>query len=148
LKRAASFQDFTRGGFALAAPRCNAQALAQIVHGAHTERNARSDLPIGHGLADADVHRHSFRAQVAPYCGQGLDVTNENDYRLVVSQLQPPRQTNKGAVDPASEDATSAASRRVTSNELLGPGRELVIVHGGREYRLRLTQNGKLILTA
>jgi hemin uptake protein HemP len=85
---------------------------------------------------------------VAPYCGQGLDVTNENDYRLVVSQLQPPRQTNKGAVDPASEDATSAASRRVTSNELLGPGRELVIVHGGREYRLRLTQNGKLILTA
>ena len=38
--------------------------------------------------------------------------------------------------------------RRVASEALLGPGRELVIVHGGREYRLRVTQNGKLILTA
>ena len=37
---------------------------------------------------------------------------------------------------------------RVTSEALLGAGRELVIVHNGREYRLRLTQNGKLILTA
>lgn len=37
---------------------------------------------------------------------------------------------------------------RVTSEDLLGPRRELLIVHNGREYRLRLTQNGKLILTA
>lgn len=37
---------------------------------------------------------------------------------------------------------------RVTSEALLGHRRELVIVHKGREYRLRLTQNGKLILTA
>lgn len=38
--------------------------------------------------------------------------------------------------------------KRVSSDLLLGPHRELVIVHGGREYRLRITQNGKLILTA
>ena len=38
--------------------------------------------------------------------------------------------------------------RRVTSESLLGPRKELIIVHNGREYRLRLTQNGKLILTA
>lgn len=37
---------------------------------------------------------------------------------------------------------------RVTSEALLGARRELLIVHNGREYRLRLTQNGKLILTA
>jgi hemin uptake protein HemP len=36
----------------------------------------------------------------------------------------------------------------VTSASLLGRGRELVILHRGREYRLRLTQNNKLILTA
>jgi hemin uptake protein HemP len=30
----------------------------------------------------------------------------------------------------------------------MGKAREIVIVHNGREYRLRLTQNGKLILTA
>lgn len=38
--------------------------------------------------------------------------------------------------------------RRIASEALLGAARELVIVHNGREYRLRLTQNGKLILTA
>jgi hemin uptake protein HemP len=37
---------------------------------------------------------------------------------------------------------------RVSSEALLGTRKELVIVHNGREYRLRLTQNGKLILTA
>jgi len=37
---------------------------------------------------------------------------------------------------------------RVMSNQLLGERRELIIEHDGREYRLRRTQNGKLILTA
>jgi hemin uptake protein HemP len=37
---------------------------------------------------------------------------------------------------------------RVTSKALLGARGELLIAHNGREYRLRLTQNGKLILTA
>jgi hemin uptake protein HemP len=37
---------------------------------------------------------------------------------------------------------------RVQSDVLLGARRELVIMHNGREYRLRITQNGKLILTA
>ena len=38
--------------------------------------------------------------------------------------------------------------RKVASEALLGTNRELVILHNGREYRLRLTQSGKLILTA
>jgi hemin uptake protein HemP len=37
---------------------------------------------------------------------------------------------------------------QISSEALLGLRQELVIVHNGREYRLRLTQNGKLILTA
>lgn len=37
---------------------------------------------------------------------------------------------------------------RTSSKKLLGEGGELVIEHEGREYRLRITQNGKLILTA
>lgn len=40
------------------------------------------------------------------------------------------------------------APQRVQSEALLGNAKELLIVHNGREYRLRLTQNGKLILTA
>lgn len=38
--------------------------------------------------------------------------------------------------------------KRVASTALLGTRKELIIDHNGREYRLRLTQNGKLILTA
>ena len=37
---------------------------------------------------------------------------------------------------------------KVPSETLLGARKELVITHNGREYRLRVTQNGKLILTA
>jgi hemin uptake protein HemP len=46
-------------------------------------------------------------------------------------------------------DAQPAAEpKRISSDVLLGRRGELVIVHNEREYRLRLTQNGKLILTA
>jgi hemin uptake protein HemP len=37
--------------------------------------------------------------------------------------------------------------RRIGTAELMGDARELVIEHGGEEYRLRITSNGKLILT-
>lgn len=37
---------------------------------------------------------------------------------------------------------------RVRSEALLGPGGVLIIEHSGREYRLRQTSTGKLILTA
>ncbi len=37
--------------------------------------------------------------------------------------------------------------RRIAIRELLGEGREAVLLHEGTEYRLRLTSNGKLILT-
>ncbi len=36
---------------------------------------------------------------------------------------------------------------RVSSSDLLKGLRELIIEHAGEEYRLRLTSNGKLILT-
>lgn len=37
--------------------------------------------------------------------------------------------------------------RRITSAVLLQGAREVIIVHGVHEYRLRLTAQGKLILT-
>jgi hemin uptake protein HemP len=42
----------------------------------------------------------------------------------------------------------SPVPAKVPSQALLGTRKELVITHNGREYRLRVTQNGKLILTA
>ena len=37
--------------------------------------------------------------------------------------------------------------RRIDLSDLLAGGREAVLLHDGSEYRLRLTSNGKLILT-
>jgi hemin uptake protein HemP len=56
-----------------------------------------------------------------------------------VSLPSPPRASGK---------PVATALPRVASADLLGERGELVIEHQGREYRLRLTQNGKLILTA
>jgi len=42
----------------------------------------------------------------------------------------------------------AVAPLRVSSEALFGARRQLVILHNGREYVLRLTQAGKLILTA
>ncbi len=45
-------------------------------------------------------------------------------------------------------NAPLASVRRVTSKELIGPAGMLEIEHAGRIYCLRITQQGKLILTA
>jgi hemin uptake protein HemP len=45
------------------------------------------------------------------------------------------------------DDAGTAPVRRISSHRLLAGERELVIQHMGSEYHLRLTRNGKLILT-
>jgi hemin uptake protein HemP len=37
--------------------------------------------------------------------------------------------------------------RRIAISDLMAGAREAVLVHDGTEYRLRLTSNGKLILT-
>ena len=48
----------------------------------------------------------------------------------------------------AKVEREGTAPNRATSTQLLAGKPELIIVHEGREYRLRITQNGKLILTA
>jgi hemin uptake protein HemP len=55
---------------------------------------------------------------------------------------------NSPSLDTSPPGSGKPELRRVSSRELLGPRKELVIDHQGREYRLRITQNGKLILTA
>lgn len=47
----------------------------------------------------------------------------------------------------ATARSPSAAPRRLRSTDLLQDSRELLIEHAGEDYRLRLTSNGKLILT-
>jgi len=40
-----------------------------------------------------------------------------------------------------------AGTRRVRLEAIMGGDRELIIEHRGEDYRLRLTSNGKLLLT-
>lgn len=57
---------------------------------------------------------------------------------------QPPRPSHIGE---EGSDRSTSAIRRISSQRLLAGERELVIQHMGSEYHLRLTRNGKLILT-
>jgi hemin uptake protein HemP len=56
--------------------------------------------------------------------------------------------SRKSALNQKPEHAVSSQGERVMSNQLLGERGELITEHDGREYRLRRTQSGKLILTA
>ena len=58
-----------------------------------------------------------------------------------------PRQPSKSD-RPTGPAAVIRAQNRISSTELMRGGAELLIEHDGREYRLRITQQGKLILTA
>lgn len=59
---------------------------------------------------------------------------------------KPPRTEPASPFAPPAPDALEPA--RICSEDLLGAHGELLIEHRGRAYRLRITQNGKLILTA
>jgi hemin uptake protein HemP len=48
---------------------------------------------------------------------------------------------------PVLEQATAREPRRVSTEELMGSAREVLIRHAGYDYRLHITRQGKLILT-
>lgn len=56
-------------------------------------------------------------------------------------------QSLNGGSKPAVSPAARASKSCVSAMELMGSARELLIEHAGEEYRLRITRNGKLILT-
>lgn len=63
----------------------------------------------------------------------------------------PSTPTMTDSARPPCERLTDDAGRappRYTTEQLFAGMRQLVIVHGGREYSLRLTATNKLILTA
>jgi len=45
------------------------------------------------------------------------------------------------------KDTTDMAKRTITSAELFGAQQEIIILHAGEEYHLRITSNNKLIMT-
>lgn len=60
----------------------------------------------------------------------------------------PPDESRASSPSAGTESPPEAEPRSVTSETLLRGGRELVIQHMGRNYRLCLTSRNKLILVA
>ena len=70
--------------------------------------------------------------------------------RIVIVLAMQHRSDGTDRAPPGIKPGASArgTTPRIRSEVLFGGRTELVIEHQGREYRLRITQNGKLILTA
>ena len=70
----------------------------------------------------------------------------ENGYHLFMgNEIGLPSATQQAGT---SHQPMHLRPERVSSRQLLGERGVLIIEHRGREYRLQLTQNCKLILTA
>jgi hemin uptake protein HemP len=81
--------------------------------------------------------------KVIPIAHELLYIANENGYHsLMTDDAAFPSDVDR------SPDGEAAPPRRLRSDELFAGTREIVIEHHGRLYRLRITRNGKLILTA
>lgn len=59
-----------------------------------------------------------------------------------------PRRPGGDSLQAASRSSPRLAPRSFESTDLFAGTDEVLIQHRGREYRLRITQNGKLILNA
>ena len=77
-------------------------------------------------------------------------IANKNDSHLQKDQIM-----QRFSSADIQRDATASSSDtwantvvRINSEDLFRQGREVEIAHGGRIYRLRVTQLNKLILTA
>jgi hemin uptake protein HemP len=53
----------------------------------------------------------------------------------------------RGPGEAAAESGATAGPPKLDSRSLFGGQREIIIEHDGADYRLRVTSNGKLILT-
>ena len=65
---------------------------------------------------------------------------------IICNMIKPSDKSIAFASESRTGDVASAR-KRISSKDLFGSLRELVIEHVGEEYRLRITSQGKLILT-
>jgi len=78
-----------------------------------------------------------------------VDGANANDYRFHMRDQSTPHRPGSDQNPPKTADKPATGLVvRTTSEALLGASGALEIEHRGRVYRLRITQQGKLILTA
>lgn len=80
-------------------------------------------------------------------CAIHVDAFVENAYHLQPMNKHISSDRAAGVPGQPSGRQTADKRCRLTSTELLGTAREIIIEHAGSEYRLRITSNDKLILT-
>jgi hemin uptake protein HemP len=73
-----------------------------------------------------------------------LTFSNSNGYHL---HMNDDRTSPAKSEMPIQAADGNVANQPLTSRVLFGGRKEIVIVHDGEEYRLRITRNNKLILT-
>jgi hemin uptake protein HemP len=77
-----------------------------------------------------------------------LAIENDSHYSAdMLDDLPPQPPARPSATRPVRAAAPAAGDRRIDSATLLGPDGELFIDHQQQVYRLRITSQGKLILT-
>ena len=76
-----------------------------------------------------------------------LNMNVRNSDQREPSMNSPDRTMGPVISHPSASAQPRVRLRRIESRELLGPGGQIIIDHGGEDYRLRITSNGKLLLT-
>ena len=56
-------------------------------------------------------------------------------------------QTPRLQPEPPAAPVSCPQHKRITTDDLMQGAREIIVLHQGEEYRLRITRRGKLILT-
>ena len=96
----------------------------------------------------ADARRPPWGASGSQTDDRPVDDVNANHYRLQMRDQSTPCAPDPDQDGPKAANPPGAGIGRTTSETLLGASGTLEIEHRGRVYRLRITQQGKLILTA
>lgn len=104
---------------------------------------------VGMAIIANDLQLHTALANMVPEPVIALTAWHMGKASYMESPKPPdaPFGTGRSAEAEARRGGGPAAPPRIDVRALLRGGREAVMLHGDQEYRLRITRNGKLILT-
>ncbi|MGZ5150227.1 MAG: hemin uptake protein HemP [Burkholderiales bacterium] len=102
--------------------------------------------PADHGRGDArycQSYCESFLLRLQSKCAPAT-----MSFQVTDSRRNPQLHDHECGEPQAGSVAPSRDCLRLSARDLMGSRSEVVIIHEGREYTLRITRNRKLILTA
>jgi hemin uptake protein HemP len=94
-------------------------------------------------VASAPLYRGGLLAASHPLTGR----SNLGEPKTRNTVILTPARAAMDDVTPPATNPGHSATPRLDTAVVFGSGREVILVHRGQEYRLRITKAGKLILT-